>query len=1317
MDTTPRYKNDDHSGQFGTQRTINVAAAREKVGSTVVQQSGIQCFNCKEYGHFAKECRKPKRVKDFTYHKEKMLMCKQDKQAIWLRSRKFPQLVQAQIQSQWNSNINPDSPDMCEDDIQNEQNDVESDDERVALANLITNLKLDVDENKKIQNKSLGESISVRDSCLVALQTKQAQFEKYKEFNDRTVDYDKLERKLNEALGQSAHKDTVIREGLKTKAYELSVIKEKHDELMKQSLLTKLHYEGLVKQKIKVITDLKLREEHDIEKLLSMEKQLKFLNEIVYRRSQSIQIIHMMAPKVPTYNGRPTFANPRYLKQAQSEIPCLYAFLYDQSTHANRLILDGEETLALEIENQFRAPTAQDMEILIQTCLMPLAIKTQSDSFKFVHELKQEMHADLKYVESLENEIDELESDKAEFSNMYDEILQECVSKDVMCFYLQSLSDLDALAELQCMYLHKVKECDCLAQKLSKQTESVSKKVHTELLQRFSKVEKHSISLELALQKCKEQVKNNTVCNEKASNVVRKEREQYFKIQDLKAQLQDKNIAISELKKLIEKGKGKPVDTKFDRPSVVRQPNAQRIPKPSVLAKKAVSNTNVLKPGMYRIDNRTAHTRAPQLSQTVRNTNPRVSTSTGVNHITNVSRPQLKSNQSRDKVLPNNSQVKVKKTQVEVYPRITSVSNKMNSVTACKNSLNSRTLNANDVCATCNKCLIDSNHFACVTKMLNDVHARTKKPTVVPISTRKPKSQANKSIATPDKKKVASKSTNQKPQSYFRVLYENTNKAWKWWRERQSPSGYKWVPKPKKQWVPKEKMQWVPKAKNDQVHKKIVQLILFIVDSGCTKYMTGNLKLLCNFVKKFLRTVRFGNDQFVPIIGYGDLVQGNVTINRVYYVEGLNHNLFSVGQFCDADLEVAFRKSTCSNPSTNIQSTSAPSTHTNVHAEENNNDQAKEGEHLQDDEFTNPLCAPAQDVAESSSHNIGNLNVPNFNQPQVSEYRWTKDHPLEQVRGNPSRSVQTRGQLTTDPEMCMYALTVSTAEPKNIKEAMVDSAWIEAMLEELHQFDRLQARLVAKGYAQEEGIDFEESFAPVARLEAVWIFIAYAAHDTFPIFQMDVKTAFLNGPLKEEVYVAQPDGFVDPDHPEKVYRLRKALLWIKASSKGVIHQSPSGIFINQAKYTLEILHKHGMDKEAEYVALSASYAQVMWMRTQLQDYGFNYNKIPLYCDSQSATSISCNPVQHSRTKHIHTRYHFIKEHVENVLRYDGDECDKGRMPTKIELTLEQSQQGVSNDVLTRHHGPSDALHNPSQPFEFLSTETSLIYYGDTHDIS
>nr|GEV36441.1 hypothetical protein [Tanacetum cinerariifolium] len=352
VDTTPWYKNDDHSGQFGNQRTVNVAGAREKVGSPLVKQSGIQCFNCKEFGHFAKECRKPKRVKDFAYHKEKMLLCKQAEQGVPLQAEQYDWLADT--------------------DEENDQNNVESDDERVAIANL----KLDVDENKKIQkqlkkanttlaqelkecktiltetSKSLGDSISVWDSFLVALQTKQTEFEKYNAFNDRTIGYDKLERKLNETLGQLALKDIEIKEGLKTKAYEILGVKQKHDMLMKQSLLTKSHYEGLVKQKTKVITNLKLREEQDIDKMLSMKKQSKFLNEIVYKRSQSIQTIHMMAPKVPTYNGRPTFANPIYLKQAQSEISCLYAFPYDQSTHANRLIPDGEETLALERESR-----------------------------------------------------------------------------------------------------------------------------------------------------------------------------------------------------------------------------------------------------------------------------------------------------------------------------------------------------------------------------------------------------------------------------------------------------------------------------------------------------------------------------------------------------------------------------------------------------------------------------------------------------------------------------------------------------------------------------------------------------------------------------------------------------------------------------------------------------------------------------------------------------------------------------------------------------------------------------------------------------
>nr|GEY28305.1 Gag-Pol polyprotein [Tanacetum cinerariifolium] len=516
--------------------------------SQVVQQTKIQCFNYKELEHFAKECRKPKREKDYTYHKENMLMCKQAKKEsgsdaeplkkvqydieynVFANKRQHfeqPESINdTHVVEKDDSNVIPDSTNMCDNDNQADQNAKECDDERIVLANLIVNLKLDTDENKKIQN--LEKSNRTRDRYLGALHDKEIELEKYKIFKDRTIEKDTLE------------------------------------------------------------------------------------------------------------------------------------------------------------------------------------------------------------------------------------------------------------------------------QKLSKQTETVSKEVYNELLKSFAKLENHSLSHELALQQCHVQMKNDIVCKQNGPTVFLKEREQYFEIQDLKAQLKDKNIAISELKKLIEKMKGKTMDTKFYKPSAVRQPNALRIPKPSVLGK-----------------------------------------------------------------------------------------------------------------------------------------------------------------STP-----------------FSESHER---------------------------------------------------------------------------KSFQRQSR----------------------------------------------------------------------------------------------------TPVREEAESFTRYVDNLNMHTFYQHHQSEHRWTKDHLLEQVRGNPSKPVQTRRQLATDPEMCMCALTMSTAEPKNIKEAMADSAWIEAMQDELHQFDILQVwELIDKPFGKtEEGIDFEESFSPVGRLKAVRIFIAYATHISFPIYQMDVKTVFRNRPLKKEVYVTQPDGFVDPDHPIKVYRLRKALYELKQAPR------------------------------------------------------------------------------------------------------------------------------------------------------------------------
>ncbi|GKD59083.1 putative ribonuclease H-like domain-containing protein, partial [Tanacetum coccineum] len=219
----------------------------------------------------------------------------------------------------------------------------------------------------------------------------------------------------------------------------------------------------------------------------------------------------------------------------------------------------------------------------------------------------------------------------------------------------------------------------------------------------------------------------------------------------------------------------------------------------------------------------------------------------------------------------------------------------------------------------------------------------------------------------------------------------------------------------------------------------------------------------------------------------------------------------------------------------------------------------------------------------SSSGDLSSAESPYVTQTLQHLGKWSKDHPLDNIIGNPSRPVSTRKQLATDALWCLYNSVLSKVEPKNFKSAITEDCWFQAMQDEIHEFDRLQvwelvpqpdcvmiialkwiykvkldeygdvlknkARLVAKGYRQEEGIDFEESFAPVARIEAIRIFIANAASKNMTIYQMDVKTTFLNGELKEEVYVSQPEGFVDPDHPTHVYRLKKALYGLKQAPR------------------------------------------------------------------------------------------------------------------------------------------------------------------------
>ncbi|GJY13730.1 putative reverse transcriptase domain-containing protein [Tanacetum coccineum] len=579
-----------------------------------------------------------------------------------------------------------------------------------------------------------------------------------------------------------------------------SVLNQKHDELVKKSLLTKSQLEGYLKEKTKVISDLKVKEEKDIDKMIEMDKQLKFLNEIVYTRNQSIQTIHMLAPKCLTYNGRPTFANPRYLKKAQSKKPCLYEIPYDTSDLANRFAPNREETMTLA--NKSRSKLNKD------------------------------------YVKP------------------YDYTRQN------------SLYEIFKAPSLEYLY---------------------------------------------QLERAKE---------------VRKT--MWRKPFDLKAQMQDKNIAISELKKLIEKCKGKSVET-------------------------------------------------------------------------------------------------------QLYQLILSL----------------LTLDAQSHDGQSSSCVMKS------TRLLSDLKAET---------------------------------------LYF----------------------------------------W------------------YFMDPISTLYL---------FKKHFINSSLF-HDLKLHQLKHGLILK---EIRRLIM---------------------------------------------------DNSDPVRQND-------KNVVLQQRRQIG----HNKGWKFLLN---PLLEEYY------------NPAHS---------------------------------------------HAEDNNNGR----------GYDFEESFATAARLEAVRIFIAHAAHKSFPIYQMDVKTAFLNGPLKKEVYVAQLEGFVDPDHPEKVYLLRDCFVWIKDKLPRACK-----LDVQRNKNALSMVFR-----EAEVRALSASCAQVMWIEDtasrlwlQLQkntvvldSQNFNYNKIPLYCDSQSALAdMFTKALPEDRFKYLVRR---IGMRCLTPAELEIGVMYMGIMPTKIELTLEQSQQGVSNDVL-------DFMK--CQPLNFKGTE-------------
>ncbi|GJR04479.1 retrovirus-related pol polyprotein from transposon TNT 1-94 [Tanacetum coccineum] len=329
---------------------------------------------------------------------------------------------------------------------------------------------------------------------------------------------------------------------------------------------------------------------------------------------------------------------------------------------------------------------------------------------------------------------------------------------------------------------------------------------------------------------------------------------------------------------------------------------------PTTKESKAVENDKVIAPGMFRINPfknsrevksvpnkpikasiRTNPITVPQphvITKKVVNSDSNGFSSTGVDITTNNRRPQPRSNTKNNRVpsASKNSRIKNKEVEVEEHFRNLMLSkNKKHMSSECNNvKLAIRNDKFEIVCAMCKQCLITTNHDVCVLNYVNGMNSRGKQQ------------KANVS-------NIANQSKH-KPQV---------------WKPKNVGSKERLAsPKPSK---PRMRLRWSPTGRIFDLCGKLIrssdsefiQICLWCINSGSSKHMTGNLKLLINFVWKFLGTVRFGNDHVAAILGFGDLQWGNILITRVYFVEGLGHNLFSVGQFCDSDLEVAFRRNTC----------------------------------------------------------------------------------------------------------------------------------------------------------------------------------------------------------------------------------------------------------------------------------------------------------------------------------------------------------------------------------------------------------------------
>nr|GEU29568.1 reverse transcriptase domain-containing protein [Tanacetum cinerariifolium] len=796
---------------------------------------------------------------------------------------------------------------------------------------------------------------------------------------------------------------------------------------LKQNLSEHLKEKESLKQTITLLkNDFQKEESRNIDREIALEKQIKELNNIVFKRNQSAQIVHMLTKPQFFYDHTTKqalgFQNPFYLKKAQQLEPKHYDGNVTQKTNPI-VIRDSEETLMLTKESQPNPSTRP----------------TQVEVLKELPKVSM-VHISLKKLKHYFASFD------------VEKVLVITALKDnLRKFKGKAMVDEAVILHPIDPELLKINVAS-LAPKLQN-----NKTTHYDYL-------KH---------------------NQEETATLREIVEHERSLNSLNTSLDyacDKLIAVTPINKTKKVRFTEPITSSGNTP-IKTSPSSN-----------VVSNK-------------------PMLS------------SKGENLPTSASGSQPSGNTKKDKIQQTPSSAK--KNKLEAYPRNvrSSLKNKKSVVNTKDIAFvqNSK-LNVNfDLqCVTCNGCLFSDNHDSCVLEFINTVNARVKSKSVKKPLKRKvwkstgnvftnigykwrptgrtftivgnacPLSRITTTAKVPLRKPISLESNTPKP--VVTLVYSRKPKASRnnvpdsKFKHNKSLSADK--KEPNKTWDPQFLMLY----------------LLLLMNAG---------------------TVKFGIDHVAKIMGYGDYQMGNVTISRVYFVEGLGHNLFSASK-------------------TKSWLWNRRLSHLNFGAI-NHLDRQGLVRGLPKLKFNKDHFCSACAMGKSTKKS---------HKPKSEDTNQEKLYLLHIDLCGPIRveSVNGKNVDPSAPEFIASIAGVVAQEPAEstgspFSTTVDQDAPSPMKLDELGGILKNTTRLVARGYRQDEGIDFEESFASVARLEAIRIFLAFVAHKNMVVYQMDVKTAFFNGNLQVEVYVSQSDGFVDPDNPKHVYKLKKALYGLKQAPR------------------------------------------------------------------------------------------------------------------------------------------------------------------------